>query len=240
MRNIAYRRTSTTHQTFDRQLVDIAINFDKEFSDQLSGKDTNRPAFQECLSYLQEGDTLWVHEISRLSRSVVDLRNTVSLLVDKGVSVKFVKEGLEFSAGKESGMAASMTKLLLNLLGSISEFERDLINSRTQEGVNIAKKKGKKFGGSSEKWQKSYQENKAKGLHKQRSTSVSAKLHKEPVVAAITKMMNYSGDSLKLSEISANLTQEGFTTPRGKEYSPAAISRLMKENNIVYRKKNTK
>ena len=69
--DIGYIRVSTIDQNTDRQLEGVAL--DKTFTDKCSGKSINRPALQECLDYLREGDTLHIHSIDRLARNLVDL-----------------------------------------------------------------------------------------------------------------------------------------------------------------------
>jgi DNA invertase Pin-like site-specific DNA recombinase len=119
----------------DRQLDGLLL--DKVFTDKLSGKDTQRPVFQQCMQFLREGDTLVVHSMDRLARNLDDLRRTVQTLTGRGVRVQFVKEGLLFS-GDDSPMA----NLLLSVLGAIAEFERSLIRERQLEGIAVAKRKG--------------------------------------------------------------------------------------------------
>lgn len=132
---IGYVRVSTTDQNTERQLDGIQV--DKTFTDHASGKDTNRPALQECLAYLREDDTLAVHSMDRLARSLVDLRQTVDQLTAKGVRVRFVKEGLTF--GDTSDPCAV---LMLSVMGAVAEFERALLLERQREGIAIAKTKG--------------------------------------------------------------------------------------------------
>lgn len=137
---IAYIRVSSVGQNTARQLDGVAL--DKAFEDKVSGKDTNRPALQECLDYLREGDTLHVHSMDRLARNLDDLRRMVKELTGRGVAVKFHKEGLTFT-GDDSPMAT----LLLSMLGAVAEFERSLIAERRQEGIAIAKAKGDVYKG---------------------------------------------------------------------------------------------
>lgn len=137
---IAYIRVSSVGQNTARQLDGLAL--DKTFEDKVSGKDTNRPALQECLDYLREGDTLHVHSMDRLARNLDDLRRMVKELTGRGVAVKFHKEGLTFT-GEDSPMAT----LLLSMLGAVAEFERSLIAERRQEGIAIAKAKGDVYKG---------------------------------------------------------------------------------------------
>ena len=132
---IGYIRVSSVDQNEARQLDGIEV--DRTFTDKCSGKDTNRPALQEALKYVREGDTLLVHSLDRLARNVDDLRKVVSDLTARGVSVTFVKNSLTFT-----GKADPMGKLMLTMLGAVAEFERELLRERQREGIAIAKSKG--------------------------------------------------------------------------------------------------
>lgn len=138
MAHVAYIRVSTVDQNTDRQLADVGIEFDKVFEDKASGKDTQRPQLQAMLEYVREGDTLHVHSIDRLSRSLEDLISSVKSLNAKGVAVKFHKENLEFTAEKSS----PMNDLILNIFGAVAQFERALSKERQMEGIAKAKDKG--------------------------------------------------------------------------------------------------
>ena len=132
---IGYIRVSSVDQNEARQLDGIEV--DRTFTDKCSGKDTNRPALQEALKYVREGDTLLVHSLDRLARNVDDLRKIVGDLTARGVSVTFVKNSLTFT-----GKADPMAKLMLTMLGAVAEFERELLRERQREGIAIAKSKG--------------------------------------------------------------------------------------------------
>ena len=138
---IGYKRVSTIDQNTARQLDGVPL--DKLFEDKASGKDTNRPELQSALNYCREGDTLVVHSMDRLARSLVDLRGMVTKLTGRGVAVEFMKENLRFN-GDDSPMAI----LLLSLLGAVAEFERSLILERQREGIALAKVAGKYKGRS--------------------------------------------------------------------------------------------
>lgn len=135
---VGYVRVSTVDQNTDRQLENITV--DKVFVDKVSGKDVNRPELQAMVSYVRAGDTVVVHSLDRLARSMVDLRSIVEQLVAKGVSVEFVKERLYFSKDKKDSPTDT---LMLNILSSFAEFERALIRERQQEGIKIAKEIGR-------------------------------------------------------------------------------------------------
>lgn len=138
---IAYRRVSTALQSTERQLE--GMNFDKAFEDRLSGKDTNRPELARMMEYARENDHVYVHSLDRLARSVIDLKQIVNQLVNKGVSVSFIKENLTFSPNDNN----PNSNLILSVLGAIAEFEGDILLERQREGIAIAKAKGKFKGG---------------------------------------------------------------------------------------------
>lgn len=136
---VGYARVSSEDQNLERQLEQLrAAKVDRIFSDQVSGKTTERPQLQALLTYAREEDTLVVCSMDRLARNLADLKRLVDDLNKKGVIVRFIKENLSFS-----GDDSPMSKLLLNLLGAVAEFERELIRERQREGVAIAKKAGK-------------------------------------------------------------------------------------------------
>jgi DNA invertase Pin-like site-specific DNA recombinase len=132
---IGYIRVSSIDQNSDRQLDGIEL--DKIFSDAVSGKSTDRPALQEMLRHLRNGDQLFVHSMDRLARNLMDLRQMVAELTAKGVRIQFVKEGLTFT-----GDDAPMSMLMLSIMGAVAEFERSIIRERQAEGIRIAKTKG--------------------------------------------------------------------------------------------------
>lgn len=133
---IGYRRVSSEDQNLDRQLD--GLKPDQLFEEKISGKDTNRPELQRMIEYARKGDTVVVHSLDRLGRSLLDLRKIVAELNTKGVAVRFVKEGMEFDAGSNDPFKV----LMLNMLGSFAEFERSLIKSRQAEGIQLAKQRG--------------------------------------------------------------------------------------------------
>jgi len=133
---IGYKRVSTVIQNTERQLDGVTV--DKVFEDKLSGKDTNRPQLKAMLEFVREGDMVIVHSLDRLGRNLDDLRSLVKGMVSKGVTVKFLKENLVFSADSSN----PFSELMLNMLASFSQFEREIIKERQKEGVQIAKAKG--------------------------------------------------------------------------------------------------
>lgn len=132
---IGYRRVSSHGQNLDRQDLPKC---DKIFEEKMSGATTDRPELQKLMEFVRDGDTVVVHSIDRLARSLKDLEQIVDTLVEKGVSVKFLSEGLTFSQKSEDAAG----RLMLQVLGAIGQFERTLLRNRQQEGIEKAKDRG--------------------------------------------------------------------------------------------------
>ncbi|MGM0260547.1 recombinase family protein, partial [Enterococcus sp. AZ102] len=101
-----------------------------------------RQELGKLLECVQPGDEILVTKIDRLARSITDLRELVDGFLSRGVSVTFLKDNMSFKANEKS---SAMQTLMLNMLGSFAEFERDLIVSRTSEGKAYAKANNPNF-----------------------------------------------------------------------------------------------
>ena len=134
-KTVLYARVSSLEQRTDRQVTGISV--DKVFEDKCSGKDTNRPQLTACLEYLRDGDTLVVHSIDRLARSLRDLLNIVQELLALKLSIRFIKEGMDFNGDNPN----PTQDLYLNILGAVAEFERALIRERQAEGIALARQR---------------------------------------------------------------------------------------------------
>lgn len=137
---IGYIRVSTADQNPERQRTELeAVGVEEIYEDRVSGKNLDRPQLQEMLAFIRKGDTIIVHSLDRLSRNLSDLLKTVEALTQKGVSIHFLKEKLEFDVGKDASPTA---KLMLQLVGAFAEFERSMIKARQREGIELAKARG--------------------------------------------------------------------------------------------------
>ncbi|NQD59006.1 recombinase family protein [Pseudomonas sp. CM25] len=138
--NVGYIRVSTADQSTERQLDGMQL--DKVFTDTCSGSTVDRPQLRVALEVLRAGDTLWVHSVDRLSRSLVDLLALMQELNGRGVAVRFVKDG----ALHCDGTAAS--NLQLGILAVVAQFERARLLERQAEGIAKAKARGVYKGGA--------------------------------------------------------------------------------------------
>ncbi|MFR6513442.1 MAG: recombinase family protein [Ruminococcus sp.] len=138
--NIAYIRVSTVEQNEQRQIEAMKpFNIEKWFIEKISAKDTNRPKLQELLEFAREGDTIHVHDFSRLARSTKDLLDIIEQLSQKNIYLVSNKENIDTST--------PTGKLMLTMIGAINEFERYNLLERQREGIAIAKRNGKYKGG---------------------------------------------------------------------------------------------
>ena len=136
-KKIGYIRVSTADQNPDRQLEGLELN--KRFTDYASGTSIKRPQLEAMIEYVRDDDHIFVHSLDRLGRNVKDLLNLMETLIDRGITIHFIKENLIFDSGSKN----PMSKLLLMVMGAIAEFEHSLIRERQMEGIAIAKKEGK-------------------------------------------------------------------------------------------------
>lgn len=133
---VGYVRVSTVEQNESRQMVTMEnYNVEKVFSEKVSAKDRNRDELNKMLDFVREGDTVVVHDFSRLARSTKDLLEIVELLNSKNVNLISSKENIDSST--------PTGKLMLTMIGAINEFERTNMLERQREGIAIAKEQGK-------------------------------------------------------------------------------------------------
>ena len=140
MATVGYRRVSTHDQKLERQ--DIG-DLDRVFEEHESGSKRDRPALQDLLGYIRDGDEVVVWSIDRLARDLRDLQNIVEQVTDMGARIRFVSEGLSF--GHQD--ADAFAKLQFQMLGAFAEFERSIIRKRQAEGISKARDRGVYQGG---------------------------------------------------------------------------------------------
>ena len=135
---IGYARVSTKHQceSLDQQILELKkYGCDNVYYEVISGANSKRKELTKALESLKSGDILVIVSIDRLGRSLKDLISIISNLKEKRIGFKSLKEQMDTNT--DTGM------LLFNMMGSIAEFERKLINRRIYDGVKRAKEHGK-------------------------------------------------------------------------------------------------
>jgi putative DNA-invertase from lambdoid prophage Rac len=142
-RTFVYARVSTTDQTPQNQIQEIeaagfSIDRRRVVEETISGgvQAAQRPGFAKLLDRLEAGDVLVVTKLDRLGRNVIDVRQTVDQLAERGVRVHCLALG-----GADLTSAAG--KMVMGVLAAVAEFERDLLRERTAAGIERAKAEGK-------------------------------------------------------------------------------------------------
>lgn len=133
--NIAYVRVSSVEQNEGRQVEALKkYGIEKWFIEKVSAKNKNRAQLQTMLEFAREGDTIFIHDFSRLARSTIDLLDLVGQLENKNVRLVSSKENLDTTT--------PTGRLMLTMIAAINEFERMNLLERQREGIEIAKRNG--------------------------------------------------------------------------------------------------
>lgn len=139
-----YTRTSTRDKQNDamqrRALIDAGVPESQIHSDQVSGAKATgtRPGWTALEARLRTGDKLVVWRIDRIGRSMIDVITTVTDLVERGVLVRSLSDGLDPSTREG--------RLMLHIMATLAQYERELIQERVQTGVDAARARGVPLG----------------------------------------------------------------------------------------------
>lgn len=136
-----YARCSTRQQNEARQIEyarELGIEDRNIFIDKASGKNTERPALNDMLSRLREGDEVNITELSRLGRNTQDLLNLMDRFKELKVEVKSKKENIDTST--------PAGQLVFTIFASIAQFQREIILENAAEGREAARAQGKPMG----------------------------------------------------------------------------------------------
>ncbi|MBA3468421.1 MAG: recombinase family protein [Herpetosiphonaceae bacterium] len=136
---LGYARVSTDdqHLTLQHDALNQA-GCDQLFDDYGSGATADRAGLRRLLAYARAGDTIVVWRLDRLSRSLKDLIDMVTVLEGKGIGLKSLHESIDTTS--------SSGKLIFHIFGALAEFERTLIRERTQAGLQAARARGRTGG----------------------------------------------------------------------------------------------
>ena len=169
MQIYAYIRTSTAEQNHDRQLdamTALGIPDTHIFTDKISGKDFNRPAYRRLVRKLKSGDMLYIQSIDRLGRNYDEIQNQWRILTkDKGIDIAVIDMPLLDTRQGKDLMGTFIADLVLQILSFAAQNERDTVRNRQAQGIAAAKARGahlgrpakplpERFGSIVEKWER--------------------------------------------------------------------------------------
>ena len=182
-RVFAYCRVSTTDQTTDNQVQEIAaagfsVTPQRTITETVSGSvaASERAGFGRLLDNLESGDVLVVTKLDRLGRNAMDVRATVEALTGLGVRVHCLALG-----GVD--LTSPAGKMTMGVIAAVAEFERDLLIERTQSGLTRAKAEGKTLGRPS-------------ALNPAQAAEVRQRLTAGESVAAVARALNTSRQTI--------------------------------------------
>ena len=136
---IGYARVSTQDQTPELQLDALrGIGCEKIFTEKASGSQRDRPQLKAALDYVRSGDTLVVWKLDRLARSLKQLIETIEQLKERNIDFRSLTEAID--------TATPGGRLIFHIFAALAEFERSLIQERTQAGLASARARGKRGG----------------------------------------------------------------------------------------------
>jgi len=144
-----YVRVSTREQNEERQikaLRDHGVTESHIYTDKISGKSMDRPAWNELLIKVVAGDTIVVKELDRLGRNLKQIKDTYELLGKKKVHLEILDNEVLSTANKNEIEIDLLQPMLIHLLGYIAEKEREKLLKRQREGIEAMEinDKGKK------------------------------------------------------------------------------------------------
>jgi len=138
-KSLGYARVSTSHQTLDQQTGALkAAGVERIFEDKMSGARDDRPGLAALLDYAREGDTVTVVALDRLGRSLSGIIRTVDTLHERGVVLRSLREGIDYST--------AVGKMVAGIFASLAEYERTLINERAAAAREAARTRGRPVG----------------------------------------------------------------------------------------------
>jgi DNA invertase Pin-like site-specific DNA recombinase len=135
--NVGYARTSTVEQKagLEAQIAELkAAGCEELFEEQVSSVQ-RREGLERALKFIRKGDALIVTKLDRLARSVPDLVKIIERVEEKQATLRILAMNLDTQS--------PTGRLLLNLVGSIAQFEREIMLERQREGIAKAKTEGK-------------------------------------------------------------------------------------------------
>ena len=137
VKTIAYGRTSTNKQDLGIEVQLEAFKPfrpDEIYTEQVSGRKTDREELNKALEKLETGDTFLIYRIDRLSRSVRQLINLEADLRERNINLKIIHENIDTST--------AMGRLIFNILATFAEMESENVSLRTKSALQQAKKNG--------------------------------------------------------------------------------------------------
>ena len=136
---IGYARVSSIGQNLDSQMDALQkTGCIKVFTDKITGSRMDRPGWDQLLEYIRPDDTLVVTELSRMTRSLLDLLETTKILEQRQINLLSLRENIDTTT--------ATGRCFLSMMGAIHQMERELRAERASAGRASAKARGRTGG----------------------------------------------------------------------------------------------
>mgnify|MGYP003543767475 FL=1 len=199
-------------------LADVCVDEAVSGAVEASARPGLRRALRAVLEDTEPG-CLVVYKLDRLGRDAIDVQETLAVLLDAGVRVVSIVDGVDSA----SGMGAALLRLLTSILASFAEAERETIRTRLRDGRLRAKAD-----------LRTYASEPGYGL---RTTDGGALATDEHEAALVARARELAAGGMPLRAIGAQLLAEGFAPRRAAAWSTSVLRRLVKgEREAVKRK----
>lgn len=149
-----YARVSSKEQNLDRQIEELkkyVVNERNIITDKASGKNFERDGYKSLKTFAREGDEIYIKSLDRLGRNKDQIKDELKEFKDRGIIVRVLDVpttlmNLSQFGDMQKAIFDMINNVLIEVLGTIAEQERNTIKARQREGIDIAKAKGKHLG----------------------------------------------------------------------------------------------
>jgi DNA invertase Pin-like site-specific DNA recombinase len=145
-----YVRVSSADQNEERQIIamgDLQIPAERIYTDKISGKNFDRPAYKSLLEKLNPGDLIYIKSIDRLGRNYDEIQNQWRVITkERGADIAVIDMPLLDTRLNKDLMGTFIADLVLQILSFVAHSERDSIRKRQAEGIAAARARGVRFG----------------------------------------------------------------------------------------------
>lgn len=223
MTPIGYIRVSTVGQAADGSGLEVQAERIRAWcayqglgeptihSDVFTGSEMNRAGFRAAVRsalHAGSGASLVVYKLDRLGRNAIDIQETLAVLLEGGVRVVSLSEGVDSA----SGMGKAVLKLLVGILSTVAELERDAILTRLADGRAQAKRDGR-----------AYTKSPPYGRHMVDGRMVDCPAEQ----TTLARIRAFHASGMGVRAIARRLTESGVLTRAGTAWNPATIRRLL-------------
>lgn len=160
-----YARVSTKEQNLDRQIEELKKYVENERNiiiDKASGKNFERDGYKSLKTFAREGDEIYIKSLDRLGRNKDQIKDELKEFKDRGIIVRVLDVpttliNLNQFGDMQKAIFDMINNILIEVLGTIAEQERNTIRTRQTEGIAIAKAKGKHLGRPKAEYPKNFE-----------------------------------------------------------------------------------